>query len=71
MKIIIITAVYIAGFLLTYSASFAHFQRKYPYIAEESYRQDLGFAIFMALLPLCWLVVFFMTGFYQWGFKFK
>ena len=53
--------------------NFAYFQGKYPTLAEEGYRSDLGFAYGLGLLfgPLALLVSVFMSGFAQYGVKFK
>lgn len=70
MTTLIIIA-YIVSSVISYGATFAYFQRKFPSIAEEFYREDMGFAIAMALLPFSIVLSFVMSGFYKHGFKFK
>lgn len=68
----ILIAIYIATFLITYSATFAYFQKTYPTLAKEHYKVDLGFSIVFALIPIAgFIMVLFLSGFYENGFKFK
>lgn len=67
MVILAVMACVIVAFI-TMCGLLAHVQRTYRSIAEESYRQDLGMSCLCALVPVAWILVPFVTGFYQHGF---
>lgn len=59
--------------VLSYGASFAYFQRRYPLSANMDYWKDLKFCLGMSLLlsPV-WLVVTVANNDkFEYGFKFK
>ena len=61
---------------IIYGLAFAHIQRKFPRLAEENYREDLGTSIFFGLwmgaFPILGvLFVFLLTGMGQYGFKLR
>lgn len=67
--------IYIVGWIvcgvLTYGITFAYFQKKYPIIARESYREDMGIAVFYGLLgPIGLFVILVSSGFAKYGLKF-
>ena len=48
----------------------AHFQRTYPSIAAETYRQDLGLALLLAIAgPIFGIVAFGISGFGESGWQ--
>lgn len=59
----------------SYAMLFAYVQRKYPRIAKESYREDMGFAmlfsLFTLVFPIIFIIAFFSSGFAEYGLKWK
>jgi hypothetical protein len=55
---------------LTVGAEMADLQFRFPNIARQEYRANLGFSVFLGLMPPGWVVVFLHTGFYEHGFRF-
>lgn len=73
MKYILIglIGIYIVTVIIAYGGFFASSQRTFPNHAEENYRIDMGLCMLLALIPFVNLIVsFFVTGFYEKGFKF-
>lgn len=69
---IIYLLMYLVGWLFTYGLVFGYFQNKYYTLSEIRYRQDMGFAMLFAFLcPISTIVAIFMSGFGEYGFKFK
>lgn len=67
----IITVWLICGFI-TYGTTFAYFQSKYPLVAEEQYREDIGDSIFFSLFgPFGLIVSSLLSGFWEYGWKLK
>lgn len=66
-----ITLVCVGWWTLTWSALLADIQsignKKF---ADEHYRHDLGAAMFLAAIPITWLLHPFLTGFYEHGLQF-
>ena len=57
---------------LAYAITFAHLQKSFPTIAKEQYRQDLSFAVFVAITgPLGLLSSFLLCGFAEHGLKWR
>lgn len=58
---------------LSYGISFAYAQRTYPAIADEMRISDMADSIFFGLFfgPIGLVVIFFLSGFCEHGFKFK
>lgn len=69
MRKVPIAIVFIFMWAVTWMGSLAYWQGKYPTIAERDYRQDLGFSMVMSLNPLCWIIMPFYSGFYEYGFQ--
>jgi hypothetical protein len=67
--IAILCVVYVAGFIITLTATLAYFQRKYPTVGAETYRANLRLAVLTAATPIGWVVCLFASGFYKRGFK--
>ncbi len=63
---------YLVGGLITVGAILAESGKRWPSIADETFKEDLAFGIFYAFfLPVVsWVVVLFVTGFYQYGVSF-
>lgn len=59
--------------ILAYGGSFAYYQRNYPTLAKQSYRQEMGICMIMSLIggPISLLVTTFTSGFFEHGFKVK
>jgi len=58
--------------VLAYGICFGYLQRKFPDIAEEEYRRDMGTSVLFGFGgPITLSVLFFMTGFAEHGLKFK
>ncbi len=71
-KITFIFIGYLCCSILSYGITFAHFQGKYPTIAEEEYGEDKAFAIGMSIGgPLSLWASYFSSGFAKHGLKFK
>lgn len=70
MTILIIVSVWYFSAVLAAGFILADTQAKYPRLAEEFYRNDLGFSWLLALTagPIALFLSIFMTGFYQHGF---
>lgn len=71
-----VVILYLVGLVLTFPlnvcSTFCYFQGEYPIIAVEGKREDLGFAIAMALgfcglWPILTIIEFLMSGFYKHG----
>jgi hypothetical protein len=72
IEFVVISAVFwgVCGFL-TYGWSFAYWQRRYPEIAAENYREDkINSLFFAALGPIGLLTVIAQEG-WRYGFKLK
>lgn len=70
MTALIITAWILTG-VIGYAGEFAYWQREYPRIAEESYREDMAKSMMFVIFgPINLLAVMFCTGFFKHGFKF-
>jgi hypothetical protein len=67
----LLSVIYVAGFVLTYGGTLAFFQKSWPNLAQKDYRNDVAFAVFVALTPIGWLVELFMCGFYKHGFMWR
>ena len=73
----LIAALIAAGWLgsaaLSYGIMFAYFQRKWPTLADEDYRSDMGGTAGFSLLggPIALLVSIFFSGFCQYGLKWR
>jgi hypothetical protein len=66
---ILLTVAYVVTSVIAYGGLFAELQENNGY--SDSYRQDMGFAMFFALIPFAGFIFsFFVTGFYKHGFKF-
>lgn len=64
--------VYVIMFMVTMTGTFAYWQREYPKLAKKNYRQDLGFSITFALIPIGgWIIAFLLSGFYEHGFMLR
>lgn len=62
----------------SYGMTLAYHQKKWPSIASESWREDVGFSLmvcFLSLVPIYGIIVtsvmFFMTGFAKHGLMYK
>lgn len=67
---------YLVCSFLCYGMLFASAQGMFPQIAEDQYREDLGWSLLMGLTagmlgPVGVLVVLLITGFAKHGFKVK
>lgn len=70
--IAVIALVYIACGVMAYGITFADMQGRYQSIKVESYRTDMSFAVFVGLWgPLGLVVSLFLSGFAEYGVKFK
>ena len=57
--------------LLSYGLTFAYFQRKYVWIAENEYRQDMIFSIVWSLAgPISLVLSIVLGNFRKYGIKF-
>jgi hypothetical protein len=65
-----IAAIWFVGWMVTWPASLAYWQGKYPTLADPSYREDLATSMLFALFPPAWIMMPFLTGFYEHGFQF-
>jgi hypothetical protein len=70
---IILPLLWIAPSPITAGICFAYFQAKFPSIAKQDRREDLGFAWFLALLsgPVGLVVELFMSGFAEHGWRLR
>jgi hypothetical protein len=66
----IIAIGWVACSILLYGWSFAYWQKKYPTLAERSYREDLRFSLLMSLGGPIDLIVVLIRRDYVYGFKF-
>lgn len=64
-----IASFWFLAWLLTWPAMLAYHQQRYPSLACERYRSDLGFATGWSFFPPAWLIAPFATGFYEYGFQ--
>lgn len=63
---------YLLVAVLTYSAAFALFQRKWPGDAEGDYLNDQFMAVVFAIgWPLLLPIVIWRSGFFKYGFKWR
>ena len=58
---------------LTYGIFLADVQNEFPYIADESCREDMGVSVLLSLFPqpMVLLVVYLYIGFAEHGIQFK
>lgn len=64
---------HLACSILSYGILFAYFQTKWPEIAKDFRREDMGFAAMISLMfgPIALFVGFFATGLAEHGIKFR
>jgi hypothetical protein len=67
---------YLPSAALTYGWAFAHFQGKFPSIAAEHYREDMGDSVQVAALagvigPVGIFIMYTGTGFAKYGWRLK
>jgi hypothetical protein len=55
------------GMFLNAGAVLAYFDRKFPTINGEMYRENQGFAWLFSTFPPWWFVTAFISGFYEQG----
>ena len=68
----LIIVIWIICGILTYGITFGYFQGGWPEISEKGYRQDMSFSVFFGLLgPIGLIISFFISGFAEYGLKFK
>jgi len=70
MGLLFITVWFGCG-VLTYGFDFAHFQRKYPYLAERDRRSDRISSVLVALLGPLGLILVMIAEHNKHGLKFK
>ena len=67
----LVLAIWIICVIINFGATFAYFQGKFPEVAEEQYREHLGFATFVGLAgPLGLPAAVLGTGFCEHGLKY-
>ena len=68
-----IVAVWLACAFVSTGITVAFFQRSFPQISKESYREDLGNAIFFALVfgPVWLFISLCLSGFCQYGWTLR
>ena len=74
MEIILIIITWLIGGTITTGAEIAYYQKEFPSLAKEQYRQDLARGIFWGFFfipPISWFITLFWSGFYQHGISFK
>jgi len=69
--IAIVVVAWLLCTLYAHGKMFAYFQDKYPTLAEQDYREDLGFCAGYALLfgPVAAVVSFFSSRFNHYGWR--
>ncbi len=70
---IIYAIIHLVSAVITYGMLFARWHKAYPAIAKESYRENMSTAMLVGLLfgPIGTFTCFFLTGFCEYGFKWK
>ena len=61
--------IYLSFWIWTWGTLLAYMQASYPSLKEWKYRQDLSLSCGLSLLLTSWIVVLFLTGFYQNGWR--
>lgn len=70
MKMYKVVIIWFVMWSITWTALLADSQqRHYAGYECKYYRSDLGFSMFIGAVPLSWIMVPFMTGFYEYGFQ--
>ena len=67
----IISLFWVGCGIINYGFLFAHFQRKFPTIAPETYKQDRRRCIFASVLGPIGLLATWLCGFNDYGFKWR
>ena len=68
MIIASLVVLYLIGSLVTIGAAFNYFQKKYPLVAPDHWREDLAFAIGVSLYgPVGLFVVVILAGGFKYG----
>jgi len=58
--------------VLTYGITLAYFQRNYPEIAKEDYREDVGFSVLFGIVgPIGLFVSLWGSGFAKHGLMYR
>ena len=72
MILILFIILWVACGVATVGITFAYFQSKFPLIAAENEREDLGAGFLFGLTgPIGLIVLFFATGFAQFGWRIR
>ena len=71
MRVLFLVAIYCGGVAVTTSGSLAYWQDRWPALAERDCREDLAVSLLLGLIPVSWVVVPFLTGFYEYGFAWR
>lgn len=69
---LLVLAIWLSSGALTYAITLAYFQREFPLLAKEEYREDLGFAVLGGLIgPATIIPALCMSGFAKHGLKWR
>lgn len=71
--VIAVLLAWLACTILAAGISFAYLQGRYPSIATQDYREDMGVSWLFAIVggPLAFIVILFTTGFAKYGVRWK
>jgi hypothetical protein len=68
--LILILSGYVCGVILCTGALLAQMQSQFKgdrEFTQKHYRSDLSFCVALSIIPLVWILVPFLTGFFEYG----